>query len=188
MKKCILMTVAVCTILGCMSTFVFAEEEGDSSRIFVMREAQQRRDNSCAIVAYLQGDMLDVVVEARMYASKPHIMDVRLKGEKLKPVSFVTKKTILATAEEAQAYEVTNRDGIFRFRDEKKTMKLEGRLTRELFKIRVPIEQIEPGRDYMIWVNVEAMSGGEKSQRFRFPIEDFAEKVHKALQAQQEQE
>jgi len=174
-------------VFGCMSMTVFAAEEDDSSRIFVMREAQQRRDNSCAIRAYLEGDMLTVVVEARMYALKPHIMDVRLKGEKLKPVSFVTKKTILATAEEAAAYEVTNRDGIFRFRDEKRTMKLKGRLSREVFKIRVPTEKIESGRKYMIWINVEAMSGGEKSQRFRFPIEDFAEKVHKALQAQQEQ-
>ncbi|MBL7130373.1 MAG: hypothetical protein ISS45_03070 [Candidatus Omnitrophica bacterium] len=144
----------------------------------MIREAKLYRKDSVAVDAHLIDDVLEIMVEARMYAQKPRINDVLVRGSKLGGLHYKTRKTIVATVEEEDPYEVTKEEGWIVFGKRKKVRELKGTLTKELFKLKIPKEKIVCGKRYQLWVEVESKTEGGRAQKFKFNLEGFPELVH----------
>lgn len=154
----------------------------ETGRVFVLREAQDFRNTGVAVEGYLRGDILEIKVEARMYAQRPKISAVKVVGPKLGSQSYQAKESILAGIEEEDPFETTQQQGIFRiFEERKKTKKLEGTVTKELFKIKIPPDKIIEGKRYWLWIYVESKTEGGHADTFKFELKDFPEKVAHAM-------
>lgn len=142
--------------------------------VFVLRQAKEFRNKSVAVEGYLIGEIFEIKVEARIAREKPRIANVTLIGPRLGRQSYQTRETILAGIGEDMPIETTQEQGLLRvLSPRKKTKKLEGAVTKELFKIRVPAEKIVKGKRYWLWVDVESTTEGGQTEKFRFELEDF---------------
>jgi len=115
-------------------------------KIPVIREAKLYKKDSVAVDAHLAGEILEIVVEARMYAQRPKINDVLVTGPKIGKLHYQARKTIVAGVEETEPFEVTKEHGLITFGKRKKVRELEGTLTKELFKIKIPNDKIVCGK------------------------------------------
>lgn len=158
------------------------QHQDDTGRVFVVREAKDFRTTGVAIEGYLVHDIFEVKVEARMYAERPKISTVKVVGPKLGSQSFQAKEAILAGIEEEEPFETTQQQGILRVFDKrKKTKKLKGTVTKELFKIKIPADKIVEGKRYWLWVYVESKTQGGHADTFKFELKDFSARVAHAM-------
>ena len=155
------------------------EGQETPERRLVIREGKQSRANIVAVETYLVGnDILEVTVEARMYAQKPKINDVIMVGPRLGRIHYKTRETVHATLEEEEPIPITKQGGFIVFGKRTKTKKPKGTLTKELFKLKIPTDKIVPGKRYQLWVQVESKtSGGGRPLRFKFDLKDLPELI-----------
>lgn len=148
-------------------------------RIPVIREAKIFRKKNVAVDAHLlDGEILEIMVEARIYAQKPRINDVLVSGPKLGKERYIARKTIVAGVDEPEAFEVTKEHGWIVFGKRKKVRELEGTLTKELFKIKIPKEKIVCKKKYQLWVEIESKTQGGRAEKFKFKLKDFPSLFH----------
>lgn len=154
-------------------------EAGMSGRVSVIREAKIFRKKNVAVDAHLvDGEVLEIMVEARIYAQKPRINDVLVSGPKLGKERYIARKTIVAGVDEPEPFEVTKEHGWIVFGKRKKVRELEGTLTKELFKIKIPKDKIVCGKKYQLWVEIESKTQGGRAEKFKFKLEDFPSLFH----------
>jgi len=154
-------------------------KEEMQGRISVIREAKIFRKKNVAVDAHLvDGDVLEIMVEARIYAQKPRINDVLVSGPKLGKEHYIARKTIVAGVDEPEAFEVTKEHGWLVFGKRKKVRELEGTLTKELFKIKIPKEKIVCKKKYQLWVEIESKTQGGRAEKFKFKLKDFPSLFH----------
>ena len=153
-------------------------KEEIQGRISVIREAKLYRQSNVAVDAHLVDDVLEIMVEARMYAQKPRINDVLVSGPKLGKERYIARKTIVAGVDEPEPFEVTKEHGWIVFGKRKKVRELEGTLTKELFKIKIPKEKIVCKKKYQLWVEIESKTEGGRAEKFKFKIKDFPSLFH----------
>lgn len=152
--------------------------QGDSGRVFVLNEAKDFRKAGVAVEGYLVKDVFEVKVEARIFRQRPRIADVKVVGPKLGRKSYQTKESILAGVEESDPIETTHEQGFFRTRSKRKTTKkLEGAVTKELFKIKIPVDKIVAGKRYWLWVYVESKNEAGHEDMFKFELKDFPDLI-----------
>lgn len=156
---------------------VETREVEKEERILVIREAKLFREKNVAVDAQLIDDVLEIMVEARIYAQKPRINDVLVRGPKLGRLHYQTRKTIVAGVDEPEPFEVTKEHGWLVLGKRKKVIELEGTLTKELFKIKIPEDKIVCGKKYELWVEIESKTRGGRAEKFKFKLEDFPELI-----------
>jgi hypothetical protein len=148
-------------------------------RIPVIREAKIYRNKNVAVDAHLvDGEVLEIMVEARIYAQKPRINDVLVSGPKLGKERYIARKTIVAGVDEPEPFEVTKEHGWIVLGKRKKVRELEGTLTKELFKIKIPKEKVVCKKKYQLWVEIESKTQGGRAEKFKFKLEDFPSLFH----------
>ena len=177
MKRFFALVAIVGILFSCQYCYGQVEEEVEEERILVLREAKLFRKDSVAVEAYLIDDILEVKVEARMYAKKPRINNVLLVGPRIGRLPYITKETIHKKIEEDDPYEVTKQHGLIVFEKRKKERKLKGTATREFYRLRIPKEKIVPGKRYRLWVEIESQTRGDDKQKFKFNIENLSELI-----------
>ncbi|MFC1708934.1 hypothetical protein ACFL2J_02595 [Candidatus Omnitrophota bacterium] len=154
-------------------------EEGFEGRIPVIREAKIFRKKNVAVDAHLvDGEILEIMVEARIYAQKPRINDVLVSGPKLGKERYIARRTIVAGVDEPEPFEVDKEHGWIVFGKRKKVRELEGTLTKELFKIKMPEDKIVCGKKYQLWVEIESKTQGGRAEKFKFKLKDFPSLFH----------
>lgn len=164
-----LFLVAIVGVLFSTSIFCYAQE-----KVLVLREAKERQKTTAAVEVYLIGDILEVTVTARMYAEKPRIFSLLLVGPKLGRLSATERETLFADSTRGEDIFLTEEIGGFiRFDEKKKEKKLKGTLTRELHKLKIPIDKVVPGKHYQLWVKVDSLQRGGKPQNFKFDLPNF---------------
>lgn len=154
-------------------THAFAQEENSASRALVLREAKQDGKTTAAIDAYLIGDILEVKVTAKMYATKPEIANIILVGPKIGRMSPETRKTVTSSTEEDAPYPTSKRTAFISFGDKAKDKKTRSTITRELVEFKIPTDKILPDRLYQIWVKVENSQSGGEVYGFKFDLKEF---------------
>lgn len=189
MKRLIVITLIICFISPFINfsfgqheevqedTEIEVQEEKKKERIQVIREAKLYREKNVAVDAQLVDDVLEIMVEARIYAQKPRINDVLVRGPKLGRLHYQTRKTIVAGVDEPEPFEVTKEHGWLVIGKRKKVRELKGTLTKELFKIKIPKEKIVCGKRYELWVEIESKTRGGRAEKFKFKLEDFPELI-----------
>jgi len=163
-KRLVFLSVVI-FILSCIFNSSYAGQSDISRPALVIREGRQLKKTTVAVEGYLYDNILEVKVEVRMYAERPKIIDVMLVGPRLGRVHYKTREDIPVSLEEEDPYLVTKVDGLISFSKRTKEKTPKGTLTKELFKIKVPVEKIQIGKRYQLWVEVESRRrGGEISQ------------------------
>jgi hypothetical protein len=160
------------------------EQAVDTERILIIREAEEDVDNSCAVVAYLEKDVLEVKVIARIYSAKPRIENIILVGPRLGRLSPKVKQTLLASEVEDEEFLTKPSRGILFWGKGKKMKKLStvGAVTRELYKFVIPKKRIVAGQRYELRITLNKMQRSETPIKFKFLLEGFPEKFHQANQ------
>ena len=162
------------------SSFVcYAQNDVVSSDRLLIREGKQLKKTTVAVEGYLYNDILQVQVEVRMYAQRPKIIDVSLTGPKLGKIHYKTRQDLPVTLEEEDPYNITRVDGEISFKKRTKVKKPKGTLTKELFKIKVPVDKIIPGKRYQLWVEVESKRQAGRIPKFKFDLKKLPELVLK---------
>jgi len=166
---------AALSILFSFPSLSFSQDHNQPEKKFIIREGKQVRDNVVAIEAYRIGDILEVKVEARMYAQRPRIKNVLIVGPRIGRVSYKRKEEIPLEFEEEDPYLITKERGILSLRKRSKTKQPKGTMTKELFKIDVPWDKIVEGKRYQLWVDVESKTSGQRPLKFRFDLDNLSE-------------
>ncbi len=166
---------AVITIVFVLSKFPFsyAQEENSASRTLVLRKAKQDGKTTAAIDVYLIGDILEVKITAKMYATKPEIANIILVGPKIGRMSPKTKKTVTSSTEEEVPYPTSKRGAFISFGNKARTGKTRSAITRELVEFKIPTDKIVPDRLYQIWVRIEGSQGGGEVHGFKFDLKEL---------------
>ena len=81
--------------------------------------------------------------------------------------------------DEPEPFEASSEQGWIVFGKRKKVMELEGTLTKELFKIKIPKERIVCGKKYQPWVEIESKAEGGQAGKFKFNLKDFPSLFYK---------
>ncbi|MDP8233900.1 MAG: hypothetical protein P9M06_03755 [Candidatus Saelkia tenebricola] len=144
-------------------------------RVLVIREAKKSRHTTVAVEAFLEEDILNVKVIARMRRTKPRIYNVIFVGSKVGRVVPDARETLYPTMEGEEPFPTKEREGFISFDDKVKVKEASGTLTKELLKFRIPMDKIVPGKRYQIWVKIESMQRGGDKESFKFNIEDFSQ-------------
>ncbi|MBN2120552.1 MAG: hypothetical protein JW734_05815 [Candidatus Omnitrophica bacterium] len=166
----------LCLILGFFlsgSNISYAEEVV-SERLLVIRQAKELKNTMVGVEAYLIEDVLEITVEARMRQERPKIIDVAFLGGGLRKIHYKSREVIPPSVEDedAELYPVTKLDGLVMFGDRTKLKELKGKLTKELFKLRIPSDKIKPAKRYQLWVEVESPKA-TRNLKFKFDLEDL---------------
>jgi len=144
-------------------------------RVLIIREAKKSRHTTVAVEAYLDGDILEVKVIARMRRTKPRIYNVIFIGPKAGRVVPDARETLYPTMEGEEPFPTKEREGFISFDKKVKTKKARGTLTKELLKFRIPVDRIIAGRRYQIWVKIESMQRGGNKESFKFDLKNFSQ-------------
>jgi len=163
-----------------ISLFVFSPylsvQSQNEEKTPVIREGKKVRNTVVAVDGYFLNNIFEVAVEVRMYSERPRITNVLIVGPKLGRLPYKRKEEIPLKMEEREAYSISEEGGVVSFGKKTKTTKTKGTLNEELFKFEIPWDKIVPGKKYQLWVDVESKSrGGDRPQKFRFDIKDFAQ-------------
>lgn len=175
-KRLIFLSVVI-FILSCILNYSYAGQSDISGPALVIREGKQLKKTTVAVEGYLYDGILEVKVEARMYAERPKIIDVMLVGPRLGRVHYKTREDIPVSLEEEDPYLITKVDGLISFSNRTKDKVPKGTLTKELFKIKVPVEKIQPGKRYQLWVEVESKRRGGRFPKFKFNLKKLPELI-----------
>ncbi len=159
-----------------LTPFAGAKEESNlSKRVLVIREGRQIRRDIVAVEASILDGIMDVKVEARMLRERPKISNVLLVGPRIGRVYYETKRVLPPIIEEEEPYPIRIAGGLISFGEKTETKKPKGTLAKELFKIRVPVKKIIPGKRYQIWVVLESKTrGGQGGEKFKFNLDNFS--------------
>lgn len=166
---------AVLSILLFFPSHSHSQDQNHSKNKLIIREGKQVRDNVVVIEAYRIGDVLEVKVEARMYAQRPRIKNVLIVGPRLGRISYKRKEELPLKFEEEDPYLITKERGILSPRKRSKVKQPKGTMTKELFKIDVPWDKIVEGKRYQLWVDVESKTSGQKPLKFKFDLNNLSE-------------
>lgn len=178
MKKIISFFISVSILLS-PAVYVFAQEDKPESGVFVIRKAQELQETIVGVEAYLNNDILEVSVSARMHGAKPKIFNAVIMGPKLGRLSPDVRKMIFATGEEEEPFFTEELEGKFlRTSKKKESKKAAGTLTKEAMKFKIPKEKILPGKKYKLWIKVESMQNIKPIQTFKFELDNLAELIH----------
>ena len=160
---------------------LFAQDEAAEGRILVLREAKETQDTSAAVEVYLVDDILEVTVYALMYATRPKIYNVLVVGPGLGRMSPQERQTVYPKAEDRDIFfQTTDVDGgLIRFSKRTKKKKMEGTLTKELVRFRIPAEKIRPDGRYQLRLHLESMQSSGQTRRFRFDLKDLPDLILK---------
>lgn len=173
MKKLFLLMLSF-LIASLSASYGYSQEIEETDKVLIIREAKQVRRDIVAIEGWLSGEILEVRVEVRMYSERPKIGNVALVGPGIGRLSYIRKEEIPLSLEEADPYQITKKGGLLSFGKKKRTEKPKGTLTQELFKIKIPVNKIIPGKNYQIWVDVESKTTAGRAQKHKFKLKDFS--------------
>ena len=168
------------SILFAGSFICFAQEDSSSQGILLIREGKQLKKTTVAVEGYLYNDILQVQVEVRMYAERPKIVDVVFTGPKLGRIHYNTRQDLPITLKEEDPYNITRVDGMISFGKRTRVKKPKGTLTKELFRIKLPVDKIISGKLYQLWVEVESKRRGGRIPKFKFDLKKLPELVLKS--------
>jgi hypothetical protein len=165
-----------------MPPYTKAQDIGDTQMAeakipaLVLKEAQQRGETTAAVEVYLIEDILEVTVYATMYAARPQIYNVTLVGPGLGRLAPLERQSLRATAKDKQLiFETKDREGGFiRFTKRTKKKKMQGAITKELIKFKIPTKRVIPKKRYELRIKLESGQIPGKYYNFKFRIEDLA--------------
>jgi len=147
----------------------------------LIREGKQIKRITVLVIGYLKEDILEVTVDVRIPNQRPKITDVLFTGPKLGKIHYRSREIIPPSVEddEEETYPITKVDGmVMLFGKRTKEKPLKGRQTKELFKMRIPIDEIDPEKKYQLWVEVETKtSASARIPKFKFDLEKLAELI-----------
>jgi len=178
MKRMLICGMAISGLFSFLSSS-YAQEGKAQERTLVLREAKQDGKTTVAIDAYLTGDILEVKVTAKMYATKPRISNIILVGPGIGRLSPLTKKTVASSTQEEEPYPTSKRGAFISFGTRTKTEKATGTVTKEMVEFKITADKIMPAKLYQIWVRVESSQSGGQPQGFKFDLKDFARLISK---------
>ncbi|MDP8216710.1 MAG: hypothetical protein P9L98_05280 [Candidatus Kaelpia imicola] len=163
------LTFAVTGLVLILSSLGYAQD-----RVLLLREAKEHRRATAAVEAYLEGNILEVKVIARMDRTKPRIYNVIVIGPKIGRLVPKMRETLYPTMEDEEPFPTKKSGGFIRFSSKEEAKKTSGTLTKELLKFEIPSEKVVAGKRYQIWVKIESMQRGGDKESFKFDLEDFA--------------
>jgi len=153
---------------------VFSSLGYAQEKILVLREAKEHKKATAAVEVYLEGDILEVKVIARMDRTKPRIYNVIVIGPKIGRVVPKMRNTLYPTMEDEEPFPTKKSGGFISFSSKEETKKTSGTLTKESLKFEIPGDRVVAGKRYQIWVKLESMQRGGDKESFKFDLEDFA--------------
>jgi len=108
-----------------------------------------------------------------MYSTKPRIYNIILVGPKIGRLSPKEKQVLYPQAgEEETAFLTENTNpGLISFGKKTKEKKLKGTLTKELFRFKIPVDQIMPDRRYELRIEIESMQSAGQGKKFTFKLD-----------------
>lgn len=166
------------TIIGILflaPLFSYAQNEDVSERNLLIRQAKEWQDTAVAVEAYLMGNILEVTIIAKMYATRPKIYNAILLGPKLGRISPKARQTLYPKAEDEELiFLTTDEVGNIRFTKRTKEKKIKGTLTKELVQFKIPTDKIMPNKRYQLWIQVEGMQGPGRRESFKFDLKDLS--------------
>ncbi len=173
MRILILLSVAV--LLFVTAPLAFTEDNSGDNKILILREAKEDSKATVAVEAYLIEDILEVKVIARMEREKPRIYNVIVVGPKIGRVVSEAREVLFPAMENEEPFPTKEREGFLSFDDKKKDKEAKGTLTKELLRFKIPREKIIKGKRYQLWVKIESMKSGGKSNStsFKFDLENL---------------
>jgi len=177
MKKLLLASLSV-LFLGYFVVTVYAQE-----RVLVLRQAEEYRKDVVAVEAYLEDNIMEVTVTARMPKTRPDIHNVIIVGPKLGRLSPESKQTMRQTVEsdDEEPYSTKERGAFISFSKKEKTRKSKGRLARELMFFEIPRDRIVKDKKYKLWVLIKSeqeagyRQKGGRPVTFKFDLENLPE-------------
>lgn len=172
-KKLIL--IAITGILVAISALSYGQEADAAGRVLLLRKAQERKKTTVAVEAYLTGDILEVTIIARMYATKPKVYNAIIAGPGLGRMSPQERNTLYPRAEDEELLFLTeDMEGRFiRFSKKTEQKKAKGTLTKELVRFKIPVDKIKPRRRYQLRIKVESMQRSGQFESFEFDLGDL---------------
>jgi hypothetical protein len=147
----------------------YAEE-----RILLLREAKEYKNATAAVEVYLEENILEVIVIARMNRTKPRIDNVIVVGPKIGRVAPKSRGTLYPTMEDEEPFPTKKSGGFISLSSKDDLKTTSGTLTKEFLKFEIPGDRVLSGKKYQIWIKVESMQRGGHKESFKFDLEDFA--------------
>jgi hypothetical protein len=153
--------------------------EKAAGRVLVIEEAQERNKSAVAVKVYLIDDILEATIIGLMYATKPRIYKAIVVGPKLGTLSPQERQTLYPRAEDEELFYKTKdvEAGLIRLSKREKKKKLEGTLTKELARFKIPKDKIVTKKRYQLRVQVESMQRGGQLEKYRFDLKDLPQLI-----------
>ena len=154
-----------------------------SDKVPVIREAEEKRDSSVAVEAYLIGDILEVKVSVRMPNARPKIDNVIVVGPRIGRISPDTIEQIYAGLEEEASYRTTKRSGFISFEDRTTTKKLKGTVVRKSYRFKMDREKIISDGLYQLWIKIkeEGLSKKGRITPYKFDLVKLPELLNSSI-------
>lgn len=166
----IFMIIIFCLVLTITSVGLYAAEKE-----LVIRQAMEDSKGAAAVEGYLEGDIFEVKVSARMTKGRPSVKNVTLIGPGIGTLVPTTVKQVYASLEEEAPYETTKIGGFIAFSGRESTKRLKGGVSRKLFKFIIPGDKIVEGGKYYLKVKINSVKQKNglpgKATRFKFYLE-----------------
>jgi len=173
----VLATLIFCLVLVITATAVYA-----AHKELVIRQAMEDSKGAAAVEAYLEGNILEVKVSARMTGNRPSVENTTLNGPGIGVLIPDMVKTVYASLEEEAPYETSKIGGFISFVSNKSNKKLKGGVSRKLFTFVIPVDKIrENGKYYLrVKINSEKQKSGSAGKRtdFKFYLDDLYSLCH----------
>ncbi|MFC1514594.1 hypothetical protein ACFL5X_01665 [Candidatus Omnitrophota bacterium] len=148
-------------------------------KILVVREGKQLKKTTVTVEGYLVDDILDVTVGVRMPSDRAKINKFYLTGPGLGKIHYAARTVVPPSVDDVdeEPFPVTKVDGMIMFGDRTREKTPKGRLTKESFQLKVPIDKIKPGKRYELVVDVESQEKAQRIPKFKFHLQGFAELI-----------
>ena len=154
-------------------TPLFSTDEDPSGGVLVIREGQQLKATFVTVEAWLTGEILEVTVGVRKRRERMKVDDLFLTGPGLGKIRYASRKNLPPSVEDEDEapFEVTVLGGLMKFGSRTKEKVPVGRLNKVLFKLKVPVDKIVPGKKYELVVEIESEEKAKRVPKFRFELE-----------------
>jgi len=108
MKKISLLLVAFVIIssVPCLVTALRAQDEP----VLIVREAQEFQKSTVAVEVYLEGNILEARITARMYKTKPKVYNAIVVGPRLGRLSIESKTVLVQDVIDDEPYPTSKKD------------------------------------------------------------------------------
>lgn len=175
-KRHLFMLAAAGLFLFCLAASS-AQEASIQEKILLLRKASQRQRTTVAVEAFLTGTVLEAKIIVSMYSAKPRIYNAVIVGPGLGRLSAQEKQVLYSTADEEDLIFPTE-DMLgrhLRLTKAIKEKKIEGTLSKELHRFRLPVNKIKRGKRYELWIYVESLQSSGHPEKFDFELENLPE-------------